>query len=375
MTGGRFFSGQPDVLVNALTRVVVRGVSAPDGALVRCRGRFEDGVIVAEWFEVVHGPQGVDEFPLGHGRGMLARAEMLREIRGYFEREGFLEVETPNVVGAAGTDPFIEAIAVEDGQFLHTSPEFAMKRLLVQGYERIYQLCKVYRRGEITPLHNPEFSILEFYRAWQSVEAVIDDVEALTRLCVPALRDAVFRRITMAQLVDEACGLDLLSSLDAESLRAAILERGLFSPRAKDGWHEMFFELVVTCLDPYLAGQPPTFVTHWPTQLAVLARRSPEDPRTALRFELYVGGLELCNGFEELTDPVEQRARFEEDLALRDAQGGEVVPMPEGFLRALEYGMPPSAGVAIGVDRLLMLRVGAREIGDVLPFWRGRGVF
>jgi lysyl-tRNA synthetase class 2 len=137
----------------------------------------------------------------------------------------------------------------------------------------------------------------------------------------------------------------------------------------------MFFELIVTCVDPYLAGQPPTFVTHWPSQVAVLARRSPEDPRVALRFELYVEGLELCNGFEELTDPVEQHERFKEDRAFRAAHELPDAPIPENFLEALGGGLPPSSGVAIGLDRLLMLRLKTKEISDVLPFWWGAGRF
>lgn len=375
LTAGRYFSGPPDVLVNAGTRIEVTGLKAADGTLVRCRGRYESGVLTVESFEVVGEADERDEFPFDHFRGVSARSEMMQLVRDYFYRHRFLEVETPNMVAAAGTDPFIDAVSIRDGHSLHTSPEFAMKRLLAHGYDRIFQTCKVYRRGEVTRLHNPEFSILEFYRAWQGMETIIDDVEALVRLCVPGLRTTEFRRMTMSDLVKEACGIDLLENLDALSLRRSITERGLFVPREGDGWHEMFFELVVTRLDPFLATQPPTFVTHWPTQLAVLARRTPGDDRTALRFELYVGGLELCNGFEELTDPVEQRQRFEEDLDFRRVHGSEDVPMPEGFLRALGYGMPPSSGVAIGLDRLLMLRIGAQEIGEVLPFWWGRGVY
>jgi lysyl-tRNA synthetase class 2 len=296
---------------------------------------------------------------------------MYRAIRERMHREGFIDVETPVRVSAAGTDPFLEAVGCEDDTCLQTSPEFAMKSLLAQGHERVFQICKAFRGKEITPLHNPEFTILEFYRAWDDMDAVIQDVEDIVKVCVPDLQGTQFARRTMSDVVRSAANIDLLACQTSDDFRRAIQEQGHFEPRKSDGWHEMFFEMIVTCVDPYLEKQPPTFVTHWPSQVAVLARRSDSDPRVALRFELYVEGLELCNGFEELTDPTEQRRRFEEDRDFRRQHGLPDAPMPENFLKALEWGLPPSAGVAIGLDRVLMLRTKTKEISDVLPFWWG----
>lgn len=368
-TAGRFRQGDTGYVVNAHATVAAVGVLAPDGALVRVSGVYDREVLRVETTHVVHVPTG-PLVPL-NARSVTARAHMYKQIRDFFAALEFIEVETPNMVTAAGTDPFLEPVSCGEGAWLHTSPEFAMKTLLAQGMSRIYQICKVYRSGEITSAHNPEFTILEFYRAWEGMDAIIDDVEALVRACVPSLASQPFRRVTMQALVMEACGVDVLACATATQLRDAVQTRGLFTPREGDDWYDIFFELMVTCVDPYLTSQPPTFVTHWPSAVAVLARRDTDDPRAALRFELYVGGLEVCNGFEELTDPIEQAQRFAEDQGTRARRGMPFAPMPSRFLEALAHGMPPSAGVAIGLDRLLMLATEVGEIGEVLPFWWG----
>lgn len=372
-TAGRIATSNGQcLLVNADTAVALSGVDLPEGTLVKVSGEYDGERLRVEGLTVVHTPTARDETHTGIplGAALRARAAMYRELRGYFERHDFLEVETPVRVMAAGTDPYLETVQCGESR-LQTSPEFAMKRLLSHGCERIFQICKAFRGDEITPLHNPEFSILEFYRAWQPVEMVIDDVEALVRLCVPRLSEVVFERRTMADVVMSSCGFDLQACTSADALAREISARGFFTPRATDGWEEMFFELMVTCIDPYLSGQPPTFVTHWPAQLAVLARRDPNNADVALRFELYVEGIEICNGFEELTDPTEQRTRFQADMDYRSARGLGYEPMPEAFLRAMEWGLPESSGVAVGLDRLLMLRLETRAIRDVLPFWWG----
>lgn len=300
---------------------------------------------------------------------------MNSEVRAYFQTHDFTEVETPARLAAAGTDPFLENVECADHTSLQTSPEFAMKALLAYGQERIYQICKAFRGQEITDTHNPEFTILEFYRAWEPMTAVVDDVERLIKICVPRLANETFLRRRMADIVKDACGVDLNNCRDDVSFRHELQHRGLFEPRATDSWYEMFFEMMVTYVDPYLASQPPTFVTHWPAQVAVLAKRAEGDPALAMRFELYVDGLELCNGFEELTDPVEQRLRFEADLEYRRSKGLPEVAMPEDFLQAMEWGLPPSSGVAVGLDRVLMLRMQTPTISEVLPFWWGKGRF
>lgn len=315
-------------------------------------------------------------------RALRLRAEANKTIRAFFDRRDFLEVETPNWVGAPGTDVHLDPVRAiyedlhggrEVSGYLHTSPEFAMKRLLVEGLERIWQMCKVWRNGELTPLHNPEFTILEWYRAHEPVEAIIDDVEALARELLGGF-DEPFSRMTMQELVEEACGFDILEALEFDALLQICKTEELLSPRSLERarehqqWDELFFELQVTYIDPLLAKQGAVFVTDWPAPLAVLARKSPDDARVAQRFELYIDGVELANGFQELTDPQEQRERFEEDLETRRERGLPEVPMPERFLEALERGMPASSGVAVGVDRLLMLSAGVADIREVAPF-------
>src|SRR5690606_3037916 len=220
---------------------------------------------------------------------------------------------------------------------------------------------RVWRNGEVTDLHNPEFTILEWYRAWQNVEDIIQDVENITRIALHnsarPVSDAPFLRLTMREAVERSMHFDLYDALDFDSLHAIVRSKNLLGPRAGQTkrWDDLFFELVITYLDPYLAKIGPTFITEWPAELAVLARKKPDDPRVAERFELYIDGLELANGFGELTDPVEQTTRFQHDLVERKQLERESLPLPRGFLQALHTGMPPSAGVALGVDRLLML--------------------
>ena len=346
------------------------------------------------------GTEGLDIAEAVVERGRLNTA-----IRRYFEARDFLEVETPNCVEAPGTDIYLEPVGTrsleERGRrslpgFLHTSPEFAMKRLLTEGFERIYQLVKVWRDGEVTDWHHPEFSMLEWYRAWEDVDAIMGDVEQIVAAATDGDAAVVerttegeehrtvpceppFRRMTMQELVDEACGFDLLEALDYESLRARVVEHDLLGPgldrrhpprdESEEGrWDALFFELMIARIEPHLATLGTVFVTEWPAPLAILAQKSDEDPRVAERFELFVGGIELANGFSELTDPEEQRRRFEHDLEERAAMDKPLLPMPTAFLEGLEYGLPPSSGVALGIDRLLMLRMGASRIDQVAPF-------
>ncbi|MBA2662808.1 MAG: EF-P lysine aminoacylase GenX [Bradymonadaceae bacterium] len=364
-----------------------------DDALVRLDAIWDGQILHVTTLELIHSPPFAASSTLttpapgalSHSEAARARAALNTTARRFFAERDFLEVETPAWVESPGTDiylnPFEADFNLDPGTapptlrgYLHTSPEFAMKRLLSEGFERIYQLTHVWRNGEVTALHNPEFTILEWYRAWQEVDEIIDDVEALVRRVLErsahTLADAPFARRTMQEVFEAACGIDLLEALDFDTLHRAASARGLLSRRTHTSrrWDELFFELVVSHLDPYLATLGPIFVTDWPTELAVLARKNAHDPRTAERFELYIGGLELANGFGELTDPTEQRARFEADLIERQTLGLPTLPMPEKFLDALTHGMPPSAGVALGVDRLLMLATGAKTISEVAPF-------
>lgn len=306
-----------------------------------------------------------------------------------------MEAHTPSLVPEPGTDlhldPFRSFFLPEASEqsthnptiknvlaaYLQTSPELMMKRMLVEGHERIYQLTHAWRNGEVTDLHQPEFTILEWYRAWSSMDVIMDDVEQLVRQALDS-QDVLsdrginlhlpFERITMQELVQRACGFDLLEHLNLPALKEACAKHLPHLNIDVEDWDELFFEMQIDRIDPYLEQMGAVFVTHWPRPLAVLARGDSQDPRVALRFELYLGGLELANGFDELTDPHEQRQRFTEDVRRRRALRLPDLPMPTRFLEALERGMPPSAGVAMGVDRLLMLACGAKTIGEVLPF-------
>ncbi len=361
-----------------------------DRALVRVAGHRRGKTFVVERLEVVHRPTGPEpalsaKRNLSLGHALRARQNLNDRIRRFFAQQRFLEIQTQALVEAPGTDPHIEPLSAplkdaHDGEttetaYLHTSPELSMKRLLAAGSGPIYQLCPVWRNGEVTDLHNPEFTMLEWYRPWQGVDAIMDDVERLVCELLDDHSDrpvqAPIPRMTMAEIVERACGFELLECLDTESLRRQVLARELLSNRAVEQapWDEIFYSLTVTYLDPFIADQGALFVTHWPTPLAVLARRDEADPRVAERFELYIDGVELANGFGELTDAGEQKERFLADNQARRRMGLPELPMPTAFLEALQWGMPPSAGVALGVDRLLMLATAkAQRLSDVAPF-------
>ena len=310
------------------------------------------------------------------------RHQFNQEIRRFFEARGFLEVETPVLVPSAGTDPFIAPLqtTVQIGSgsepfALHTSPEFAMKRLLSEGYERIYQLCKVFRDGEQTDVHAPEFTMLEWYRSGADVDEIIQDVEDLCRSVLPDRvtsggrdvdLDGVWTRLSMTELIDSVCQIDIRDCQERDALRDAIEHSVGLNPRADGSWDDLFFDLWVRFIDPVLATLGAVFIVDWPRRLAVLSEVHPDDDRLARRFELFIGGLELANGFQELTDATEQERRFVEDNATRRDRGLPEQPTPTEFLEVLRSGLPRSAGVALGVDRLLMLRVGATRISDVL---------
>jgi lysyl-tRNA synthetase class 2 len=320
-----------------------------------------------------------------------SRACLYQALRAYFSAQGFEEVETPCLVPAPGMEPHIRAFEAPfvpetpEGRartlYLHTSPEYAMKRLMAQGFERIFQLCKVFRNGEIAPHHNPEFTLLEFYRAHADYGAIMADLEEVVVRGARAVAQAEsvevegrrvpltrpFERLTVRDALLSRTGLDLRLLADGPGLREAALKRGLhLSPRAQS-FDDVFFEIFLSAVEPTLGVDRPTFLMEYPASMASLSRLKPGDPSVAERVELYIGGVELANGFSELTDAVEQRARLLEEQALRRREGKPVYPLDEAFLTAVGR-MPPSAGVAVGVDRLLMLFTGARRIDEVLLF-------
>lgn len=317
------------------------------------------------------------------------RAQLARAVRGFFENHGYTEVETPYAVAAPGEEVHLRAFPTSrehpDGTvenlWLHTSPEFAMKRLLVAQAGPIFQFARVWRNNEAGPLHAPEFTMLEWYRPGASLDGLIAETTELLRDSLPAVvrcRGVTtdlsrFERLTVADAFTRHVGVDLLAiGEDARNLAAAA---GV-TLRQGETWEDLFFRLLLDRVEPELGRRHPTFLTHWPAAQAGLARRDPADPRVAERFELFICGMELANAFVELTDPVEQRARFLADRDRRQALGGpspsaasdvrQIWPLDEDFLAALEHGMPPSAGIALGFDRLAMIASGADRIGQVL---------
>jgi elongation factor P--(R)-beta-lysine ligase len=302
----------------------------------------------------------------GVGRALRARAEALRATRSFFDARGFLEVETPLRVPCPGLDPHLVGVPAGAGRFLITSPEYQMKRLLVGGVPRCYQLTRCFRGDESGRLHQPEFTMLEWYRAFASVDDVMADTEAVVRAVAAALGrpdrlasggavaslEGPFPQVRVADAFARYAGVG-----EAEMLRLAVDDE------------TAYFRVFVEIIEPALAAEGrPVFVVDFPAAHASLARLRPGDPRYAERFELYAAGVELCNGFGELSDAAEQRARFARDVAVRRARGLEAYPPDERFLRALEEGMPPSAGNALGFDRLVALAIGAPSVGDVMAF-------
>jgi len=269
-------------------------------------------------------------------------------------------------------------------RYLHTSPEFAMKKLLAGGLDRIWQLAHAYRDGERSATHHPEFAMLEWYRAGASYRDLMDECEELLRLVQAAAAAGELRwqgrsadawlpwqRLSVAEAFAQYCGIDLLATApdpdrpDTAALAAAAARIGVAS-RAEDDWETLFFRLFLERIEPNLGIGAPTIVYDYPVSMAALSRQKPDDPRLVERFELYVCGLELANAFGELTDAAEQRRRFAADQAKKQALYGETYPIDDDFLAALEHGLPECAGIALGFDRLVMLATGAKHIEDVL---------
>jgi len=301
----------------------------------------------------------------------LRRRGLMRAgIRAFFEARGYTEVETPSAVPAPGEEVHVPAFGLNPpGRYLHTSPEFAMKKLLAGGAGRIFQLARVWRNEPPSDTHAPEFSMLEWYRPGATMAELMDEVELLLRILLPpsvtwrgvTASLGKFERITVAEAFARHVGVDVLATAnDAPALAAAAGT----SLRSSESWEDLFFRLLLEHVEPHLGRGHPTFLTHWPAAQAALARRDPSDPRVAERFELYACGLELANAFVELTDAAEQRRRFEADRARRHALYGPDWEMDEDFLAAVAQ-MPECAGIAMGFDRLVMLATGANRISDV----------
>jgi len=298
---------------------------------------------------------------------LRARAELRRRVRGFFESRGVMEVDTP-VLGRHGvSEPAIDSIRAEApglAGFLQTSPEYFMKRLLAAGSGPIYQLGPVFRAGEGGRRHNPEFTLLEWYRPGFSMAMLMDEVAALVGSILPIGAPV---RMDYRQLLRDEAGVD--PWLDDDDLIRGRAARGSGLDPGDLNRGEALDLLVTRFVEPALAGMGAVFVRGYPPDQAALAVTERENGvDVAQRFELYVDGVELCNGYRELTDPEEQKARFEQDNERRRAEGKpEMTPDP-GLLAALDAGLPDCSGVALGFDRLLMIQNGAEHIDEVLPF-------
>jgi elongation factor P--(R)-beta-lysine ligase len=312
------------------------------------------------------------EFRPGASLAVLgARAAMLARCREFFAARGVLEVETPILSQAAVTDVHLASLATRLAgrprpYYLQTSPEYAMKRLLAAGSPDLYQICKVFRDGESGRLHNPEFTMLEWYRRGFDHHALMDEVEALLQALLGARLARPAERLSYRDAFRRALGLDPLAA-PLEALEALAAERTGAADLGPD--RDTVLDLLMgAVVGPSLGRGRLTFVHDYPASQAALARLLPGTPPVAARFEAYVEGLELCNGFHELADAAEQRRRFEAERAARAARGLPLPPLDERLLAALAAGLPDCAGVAVGLDRVLMLATACGSIREVLAF-------
>jgi elongation factor P--(R)-beta-lysine ligase len=321
---------------------------------------------------------------------LLARGRIKAALRGWFEAQGFVEVETSALQVSPGNETHLAAFVTEligpDGSrrplYLHTSPEFACKKLLAAGEKRIFTFAQCYRNRERGRLHHPAFTMLEWYRANEPYERLMEDCAELMRLAAEAAGVAMFQfggrtadptaapeRLTLAEAFGRYAGIDLLASLSdgacqRHALAASAKAAGI-RVADDDTWGNVFSRVLVEKVEPRLGDGCATILCEYPAQLAALARPKPSDPRVAERFELYACGVELANAFGELTDPVLQRQRLEAEMAEKERIYGERYPIDEDFLAALAH-MPPASGAALGFDRLVMLATGASRIEQVL---------
>ncbi len=310
------------------------------------------------------------------------RARMLEAIRSFFRDRGFCEVDPPIALRFPDIDPNIYPVEISDPAgrretfFLHTSPERSMKKLLAGGSGNIFYLGKVFRDREGSPLHSPEFTMLEWYRVDEPAGAVMRDVEDLVLALARQFAggDTVRRgeaaialparwpRREIGDLFRELLGVPMH---ERDALFRALSGKGL-RPAADESWEDLFFRACLEVIDPALRDAGPLFLTGYPASLAAMAKRRAEDPALAERFEGFLAGVELVNGYEELTDPEEQEERLR-DLAARHARRtGRTLPVDPGFLDALRAGLPPCSGAALGVDRLMMLLLDGESIADVM---------
>lgn len=327
--------------------------------------------------------------PAEHARRrprLLQRNAIITALRGWFEAQGFVTVEGAALQVSPGNETHLHGFATTligmDGagsqRYLHTSPEFSAKKLIAAGETRIVDFARVFRNREVSPLHHPEFTMLEWYRAGEPYEALMTDCAALLRLSAEVTEVKAFRwrdrfmdpfaapeRLTLQEAFERHAGIDLKATgEDAGALGAEAARIGV-RIAADDSWSDVFSRILSERIEPHLGTERATILMEYPISEAALARPKPSDPLVAERFELYACGVELANAFAELTDAAEQRRRFEADMMLKQSIYGERYPLDEELLAALPL-MPPTSGIALGLDRLVMLATGAQSVAEVM---------
>lgn len=321
---------------------------------------------------------------------LIRRGKIIQGIRQFFLEQEFTEIETPALVSSPGMEPHLSALELyctlpEGGRikkYLHTSPEYCMKKLLGCGWEKIFQICRVFRDGEVGNHHQIEFTMLEWYRAHADYRKIMEDCEGLVHYLSTKVMGMdewsyggakvgfhlPFERLSVTQAMRLYGGVDIEKNSDSASLLEEARSQGYhFDPGGTYTFDEVFFKVFLEAVEPRLGFPKPAMLYDYPASMAALARLKPDQPIWAERFELYIAGLELGNAFSELNDPEEQRRRFEEEQRLRAKLGKPVYPMDEELLQSLSR-MPPSAGIALGVDRLVMIFCDAQSIQEVLAF-------
>ena len=319
---------------------------------------------------------------------LVRRADMVKSVREFFDRRGYVEVDTPALQLSPGMEPHLTAFETALGEpngdrqpvYLHTSPEFAMKKLLAAGMQRIFQLARVFRDGERSPRHHPEFTMLEWYQTGAGWRDIAEEAAEFVRAaCGPVVQrgdvscdlSQPWEFLSVQDAFARHAGIDLLATADdplnPDTDMLCMFADGLGIRTADtDTWEDIFFRIYLDRIEPQLGVGAATVLHSYPASLAALARLSPEDARVSDRFEIFICGLELANGYGELTDATEQRRRFAVMTAQRIAEGRAPYPVDEDFLAALENGIPDCAGIALGFDRLVMLAAGVERIEDVL---------
>ena len=316
-------------------------------------------------------------------RNFEIRSKFIRHVRSFLDKRGYMEVETPvlnTISGGASARPFItHHNALNIDMYMRIATELHLKRLIVGGIERVYEIGRIFRNEGMDTKHNPEFTTIEVYQAYTDYKGMMDLTEDMVIHCCEKVLGTTkvmyqgteldfskgWKRLTMAEAVKQYSGLDFMA-MDGEQALAAVKAAGFEPEKGKESWGDLMAMVYDETVEENLIQ--PTFITDYPVEISPLAKRKPSDPRLTERFECFVYGRELCNAFSELNDPVDQRGRFERQVELRNAGDDEANMMDEDFLCALEYGMPPTGGMGMGIDRLVMFLTDSASIRDVLLF-------